>query len=226
MFQQLGAANGFGVDVWDPAIGASPGRQSPAGVSLATSPFLDYETLKQYKTIVFNSTVGLNDSASINAVEFANLQRFVREGGGVIAIHGGTDAMQNVPWYMDLVGAGFTNHGSNQGGILIETESGGHVELLNADPAHTTTADMPSRFFTVEEVYNTNRNPAEMGIVHPLMYENEDSLINQLGYGTGTLHNSDRHSMSWCRNFDGGRSFTTVLGHNWQFATETVVPRR
>ena len=56
----------------------------------------------------------------------------------MIAIHGGTDAMQNVPWYMDLVGAGFTNHGSNAGGILIETESGGHVELINADPAHTT----------------------------------------------------------------------------------------
>ncbi len=84
--------------------------------------------------------------------------------------------MQNVPWYMDLVGAGFTNHGSNQGGILIETESGGHVELVNADPAHTTMAAMPDRFFTVEEVYNTNRNPAELGIVHPLMYENEDSL--------------------------------------------------
>jgi type 1 glutamine amidotransferase len=220
MFQQLGAANGFDVDVWDPAIGGNPGRYPAAGVSLATSPFLDYNTLKQYKTIVFNSTVGINNSASINAVEFANLQRFVREGGGVIAIHGGTDAMQNVPWYMDLVGAGFTNHGSNQGGIMIETESGGHVELLNADPAHTTMADTPSRFFTFEEVYNTNRNPAEMGIVHPLMYENEDSLIGQLGYGAGALHNSDRHSMTWCRNFDGGRSFTTVLGHNWQFTTE------
>ena len=80
---------------------------------------------------------------------------------------------------------------------------------------------MPSRFYTVEEVYNTNRNPAELGIVHPLMYENEDSLVGQLGYGAGTLHNSDRHSMTWCRNFDGGRSFTTALGHNWQFATET-----
>ena len=103
--------------------------------------------------------------------------------------------MQNVPWYMDLVGAGFTNHGSNQGGILIETESGGHVEFINADPAHTTTAAMPARWFTVEEVYNTNRNPAEMGIVHPLVYENEDSLVGQLGYGTGALHNSDRHAM-------------------------------
>ena len=128
--------------------------------------------------------------------------------------------MQNVPWYMDLVGAGFTNHGSNQGGILIETESGGHVELVTADRAHTTTAAMPARFFTVEEVYNTNRNPAELGIVHPLQYENEDSLVNQIGYGTGSLLNSDRHAMIWCRNFDGGRSFTTTLGHNWQFTTE------
>ena len=59
-----------------------------------------------------------------------------------------------------------------------------------------------------------------MGIVHPLMYENEDSLVGQLGYGTGSLHNSDRHAMTWCRNFDGGRSFTTALGHNWQFTTE------
>ncbi len=220
MFQQLGAANGFDVDIWDPSIGGSPGRYPAAGVSLPTSPFLDLDTLKQYKTIVFNSTVGINGSASLNGVEFANLQAFVRGGGGVIAIHGGTDAMQNIPWYMDLVGAGFTNHGSNQGGILIETESGGHVELVTADRAHTTTADMPSRFFTVEELYNTNRNPAELGIVHPLQYENEDSLVGQLGYGTGALINSDEHAMTWCRNFDGGRSFTTTLGHNWQFTNE------
>ena len=60
-----------------------------------------------------NSTVGLS-AAALSAVEFANFQQSVRDGGGVIAIHGGIDSMQNVPWYMDLVGAGFTNHGSNQ----------------------------------------------------------------------------------------------------------------
>ena len=96
MFQQLGAANGFDVDIWDPNINGSPGRQAPAGVSLTANPFLDLNTLKQYKTIVFNSTVGLN-AAGLNAIEFANLQAYVRGGGGVIAIHGGTDSMQNVP---------------------------------------------------------------------------------------------------------------------------------
>ena len=174
----------------------------------------------QYKTIVMNSTVGLN-AAGLNFTEFSNLQAYVRAGGGVIAIHGATDSMQNVPWYMDLVGAGFTNHGSNAGGILIDTESGGHVELVNADPGSTATAAMPDRFFTVDELYNTNRNPVGLGIVHPLVYENEDTLVGQLGYSTGALMNTDQHAMVWCRNFDGGRSFTTTLSHSWQFMTET-----
>jgi type 1 glutamine amidotransferase len=216
MFQKLGAENGFDVEIWDPPASTSPGRQAPPGVSLTTNPYLDLATLQQYKTIVLNSTVGLN-AAGLNFTEFTNLQAFVRAGGGVIAIHGGTDSMQNVPWYMDLVGAGFTNHGSNAGGILIDTESGGHVELINADPTSAATAAMPDRFFTVDELYNTNRDPVTTGIAHPLVYENEATLVGQLGYGTGSLMNSDRHAMVWCRNFDGGRSFTTTLNHSWLF---------
>ena len=50
MIQQLGAENGFDVEIWDPNINQGPGRQAPAGVSLATSPFMDLATLKQYKT--------------------------------------------------------------------------------------------------------------------------------------------------------------------------------
>ena len=58
--------------------------------------------------------------------------------------------------------------------------------------------------------------------MHPLVYENEDTLVGQLGYRTGALINSDKHAMSWCRNFDGGRSFATTLGHSWQFTTRLV----
>jgi type 1 glutamine amidotransferase len=220
MIQQLGKENGFDVDIWDPNINASPGRQAPAGVSLATSPFMDLDTLKQYKTIVMNSTVGINGTATFNATEFANMQAYIRGGGGVIPIHGGTDSMQNVPWWQELIGAGFTGHGSNASGILIDTEAGGHVRFVNADPAHTSTAAMAPSWYTIEENYNTNRDPVDLGIVHPIVYEDEDSLVNQIGYGTGPLHNSDRHGMVWCRNFDGGRAFTSTLGHNWQFATE------
>ena len=219
LIQKLGMENGFDVEIWDPNINQGPGRQAPPDVTLPTSPFMNLETLRQYKTVVFDSTVGRGAQA-LTAVEFANLQQYVREGGGFVAIHGATDSMQNVPWYMDLTGAGFTNHGSNAGGILIDTESGGHVELMNADPSHPSTSLIPDRFTTVEELYNTNRDPVELGLVHPLVYENEDTLVGQIGYNPGALMNTDRHAMVWCRNFDGGRSYSTTLGHSWQFAHE------
>ena len=77
---------------------------------------------------------------------------------------------------------------------------------------------MPPRFFTVDEAYNTNRNPVDMGLVHPLQYVNEDSVIGQIGYSPGPIMNTDLHAMTWCHNFEGGKAFTTVLGHNWEYA--------
>ena len=221
MIQQLGAANGFDVDIWDPNINGSPGRQTPAGVSLTTSPFLDLNTLKQYKTIVFDSTVGRDGTSTVNAAEFANLQSYVRGGGGFVGIHGAADSMQDVPWYQDLVGAGFTDHGSNaNGGILADTGAGGQFILESADKAHASLAQVPPRFFTVDEAYNTNRNPVDMGLVHPLQYENEESVLGQIGYSPGAIMNSDQHAMTWCHNYDGGKAYTTVLGHSWVYAMD------
>ena len=221
MIQQLGQQNGFDVDIWDPNINGSPGRQTPAGVSLTTSPFLDLNTLKQYKTIVFDSTVGRDGTSTVNAAEFANLQAYIRGGGGFVGIHGAADSMQDVPWYQDLVGAGFTDHGSNSnGGILADTGAGGQFILDSADPAHASLAQVPPRFFTVDEAYNTNRNPVDMGLVHPLQYENEESVLGQIGYSPGAIMNSDQHAMTWCHNFDGGKAYTTVLGHSWVYAMD------
>ena len=219
MVQQLGQQHGFNVEIWDPNLGQGPGQQAPPGTSLTESPLLDLNKLMEYDTLVFASTVGIN-AAGLNATELANLQAYIRAGGGIVAIHGATDSMQNIPWYMDLVGAGFTNHGSNAGGIMPDCGSCGEVEFINFDQGNFTTNHVPERFITHEEVYNTNRNPMEYGIVHPLMGENEDTLVGQIGYGTGSLMNSDNHAMTWCRNFDGGRSFTTVIGHSWAFTME------
>ena len=84
--------------------------------------------------------------------------------------------MQDVPWYQDLIGAAFTDHGSNaNGGILADTGAGGSFIVDSADPAHASLAQVPPHFFTVDEAYNINRNPVDMGLVHPLQYENEDS---------------------------------------------------
>ena len=42
LVQELGAENGFDVEIWDPNIGASPGRQAPIDVSLPESPLLTW----------------------------------------------------------------------------------------------------------------------------------------------------------------------------------------
>jgi type 1 glutamine amidotransferase len=224
LIQRLGEQNGFDVDIWDPNIGGSPGRQAPAGVSLATSPFLDLNQLMQYKAIVFMSTVGREAGASLpttSPTEFANFQSYIRAGGGFVAIHGATDAYQAVPWYMDLVGAGFTNHGSNStGGIMPDCGACGEVRVTNADPGNVTTASVPASFYIHDELYNYNRDPTELGIVHPLLMEDESTLVGQLNYSPGPLMNTDRHAMAWCRNFDGGRSFVTEFDHSWELLTQ------
>ncbi len=182
MIQQLGQQYGFDVDIWDPTISTSPGRFPPAGVSLATSPFLDPAKLAQYKTIVFNSTVGRDGTSTMNATEFANFQQYIHNGGGFVGIHGGTDSMQDVPWYENLMGAAFTDHGSDEpGGILADTGAGGSFIVDSADPAHASLAQVPQHFFTVDEAYNINRNPVDMGLVHPLQYLKR-----------GLCHRSDR----------------------------------
>jgi type 1 glutamine amidotransferase len=221
MVQKLGAANGFDVDIWDERTMNGPGRQIPSGVSLAISPFADLATLKQYKTVVLVSTVGRDPSATFKAGEYANFQAYIRGGGGVVAIHGATDAYQNVPWWVDLVGGGFSGHGGNVVGIQPDCMSCGEVELVTADPVHPSTIHLQKRFAIHDELYNTSRNPVELGLVHPLVYENEATLVGQINYNPGPLMNSDRHAMVWCRNFEGGRSFTSVIGHNWELTHDT-----
>jgi type 1 glutamine amidotransferase len=218
MIQKLGADNDFDVDIWDPPGTVAPGRQIPLGVSLTTSPFLDLNTLKQYKTIVFDSTVGRDPSGSLNPTEFAIFKQYIEQGGGFIAIHGGIDAYQDIPWYTDLDGGGFSGHGGNAQGIVPDCMSCGEVEVIKADPSHPATIDLQPRFALHDELYNTNRNPVELDIVHPLVLENESTLIGEINVTTGPLMNSDRHGLVWCRNFDGGRSLTTVLGHNWMLS--------
>ena len=219
MFQKLGAENGFDVDIWDPNINQGPGRQAPAGVSLPTSPLLDLATLSQYKTIVFDSTVGQN-AAGLTSVEFANLQSYVR-GRRRRRGHSRCDRLDAE---CALV------HGSGRCRLQQPRQQCGRdpdrhrVRRARGAPLRrpgpSATSGIPEPFLSVEELYNTNRNPVEMGIVHPLVYENEDTLVGQIGYGTGTLMNTDQHAMTWCRNFEGGRSFTNTLGHSWQYMTE------
>nr|WP_246401932.1 ThuA domain-containing protein [Jiangella mangrovi] len=193
---QLGAENGFDVDVWDPA---QPTRTLPS------TPFTTVENLAQYDAIVFLSPVdGTNNPANpplLNDTEFAAFQGYIRNGGGFAGIHAATDTMHNRPWYGQLVGAYFRNHPANQ-----------DAKLVVADKSHPSTAHLETVWNRHDEWYNFTANPR--GNVHVLL------TIDEKSYSPGSGTMGTDHPMAWCHAFEGGRSWYTALGHTNQSYTE------
>jgi type 1 glutamine amidotransferase len=204
--QKLGIEHNFNVDVYDP--------QLPT-VTLPTSPFLSLDTLKQYDTIVFESTVG--HPGPLNPVtEQPNFEAYMRQGGGYVGIHGAADSFEagTWPWYGNLVGGFFTNHPGGQSGFG-HCGSCIHVEVVTEDNTHPATQHLPERWMTVDELYNFDRHIR--GDVHTLLSLNEASYQRSLNSGNAannplTLMGGD-HPIAWCQNWGGGKAFSQILGH-------------
>ncbi len=187
----LGEENGFTVDVWDP-------RQPD--VTLASTPFTNAADLAQYKTILFASPVdGTNNqdpnrARLLNDGELAALQGYMHDGGGFVGLHAATDAMHAVPWYSELTGgsARFRNHPAQQTATM-------RVE----SPTHPSTTMLPKEWIRFDEWYNFTSNPRED--VHVLL------TLDESTYSGGRM--GADHPISWCHNFEGGRSWYEGAGH-------------
>ncbi len=198
----LGQANGFTVDVWDP-VSTVAGQVSVGQPTrtLASTPFTA-QGLAKYETVVFVSTVDNTNNLDparptlLDAAELAAYQGYVRAGGGFAGIHAATDSMHTVPWYGQLTGGGarFRNHPANQNAVM-------RVE----DPEHPSTEELPRAWARFDEWYNFTANPRPA--VHTLITLDE-STYNP---GPGTM--GADHPLSWCQNFEGGRSWYEGAGH-------------
>lgn len=190
----LGEANGFSVDVWDPA---------QPELSLESTPFTSGADLTRYATVVFVSTVdGTNRGNPFNRPlildddERAAYEDYIESGGGFVGIHGATDSMHTSEWYGGLIGgsAYFRNHPAQQQATVV-------VE----DPTHPSTDFLPSTWVLFDEWYNYTNNPRE--VVRVLMTLDESS------YNPGFGAMGEDHPITWCHNYDGGRSWQTGIGH-------------
>lgn len=188
----LGEANGFTVDVWDPA---QPTR------TLTATPFTD-ENLSQYATVVFVSTVDGTNSMNpatptlLNASELAAYQGYIRDGGGFAGVHAATDSMHSIPWYSQLSGGGarFVSHPAQQTAVQV-------VE----DRTHPSTEHLGETWTRFDEWYNFNVSPRED--VRVL------TNLDETSYLPGRNAMGADHPLSWCHNFEGGRSWYTGGGH-------------
>ncbi|MBF9254208.1 ThuA domain-containing protein [Pontibacter sp. 172403-2] len=149
--------------------------------------FFNEDTLKQYSAVIFLSTTG----DVLNNYQEADFERYIQAGGGFVGIHAATDTEYDWGWYGRLVGAYFNGHPKIQEAVL-------HV----VDKENPATKHLPDPWKRTDEWYNFKQlNP-----------ENKVLLtIDESSYEGGT--NGETHPMAWYKDYDGGRSFYTELGH-------------
>ncbi|KAI2620939.1 glycosyl hydrolase [Hypomontagnella submonticulosa] len=149
---------------------------------------ISFENLSRYAVVIFLQTSG----NFINDEQLTGLQSYVRGGGGFVGIHCAADGLKRDPWYGELVGAVFTDHPKPQPGVLTIEDRG-----------HPIVSKLPEKWEWFDEWYNFHTNPRAK--VNVLLSINEDA------YQGGKMGKD--HPLAWCREFDGGRSFYTSLGH-------------
>jgi PKD repeat protein/glucose/arabinose dehydrogenase/type 1 glutamine amidotransferase len=151
--------------------------------------------LAQYDVVIWLSTTGdvLNDDQQ------AAFERYIEAGGGYAGVHAAADTEYDWPFYGGLVGAYFLGHPAQQN-VTIKTE----------DRVHPSTAHLPAVYQRFDELYNYRTNPRDK--VHVLQSYDESSY-------TGGTMGAD-HPITWCQDFQGGRSWYTGMGHTKESYSE------
>ncbi|WP_436759233.1 ThuA domain-containing protein [Streptosporangium sp. V21-05] len=145
--------------------------------------------LAQYQAVIFMSTTG---DPVTTPDQKAAFERYIQNGGGFAGIHAASDSGYNWEWYGKLVGAYFKSHPATQ-----------QAKVVTEDLAHPSTSHLPTSWTRVDEWYDFQANPRTS--VHVLQ------SMDQKSY-TGSTQGID-HPISWCQDYDGGRSWYTGLGH-------------
>ncbi|WBB95351.1 MULTISPECIES: ThuA domain-containing protein [unclassified Solwaraspora] len=145
------------------------------------------ENLANYAAVVFiNNTGDVLDDAQQEAFE-----DYIKAGGGYLGVHLAVDAEPDWAFYRGLVGTTSTGTTANGAGVIDV-----------ADRYHPSTAKMPREVIVEDEYLNYTGNVR--GVQHVLASVDPTSL-------DGSSMGAD-HPISWCQDYQGGRSWYTGLG--------------
>lgn len=146
------------------------------------------ENLKNYAAVIFLNTTG----DILNQTEQAAFKRFIQGGGNFVGVHAAADTEHDWEWYGGLVGAYFNDHPQIQ-----------EADLIVRNTEHPATNMLPEKWTKVDEWYNFKAIKEGIQVL---------ITIDENSYEGGG--NGEWHPMSWFREYDGGRSFYTGLGHD------------
>ena len=155
------------------------------------------EKLKKYDVIIFLSTT----EDVLNESQQAAFQQWYQAGGGFVGIHAATDTEYGWLWYNQLVGGYFASHPPGTHEAIIE----------RLDAGHPSTRHLPVNWVRTDEWYNFKNLIPE---TNKLLNLDEDS------YEGGT--HGENHPVAWYREFDGGRSWYTAMGHTPETFSEPL----
>ncbi|KAI4700912.1 hypothetical protein J4E81_003876 [Alternaria sp. BMP 2799] len=150
-------------------------------------------SLAQYQVIVLLQNIG---DDIFTPSELGALRTWVKNGGGIVAIHGAAAAMQGNEYYTNLVGASFDMHPDPEPGTVVPEESGQKHQIMNC---------CGGRDGWKDEWYNFHTHPRENKNLQILLKGDPKTF-------QGGKHGDD-HPLVWCQEFEGGRIFFTSLGH-------------
>lgn len=154
------------------------------------------ENLAKYSAVIWCNTSGddLLDTSQQQAFE-----EYIANGGGFMGIHAATDTYRNGSWpfYNELVGGiiqANPNHTANNYQATMT--------VINSHPA---VDFLENGYPKAEEYYYWERNGG-------YLFQDNINILEVEATGSETY--DEARPMSWYKEYKGGRSFYTALGHN------------
>lgn len=190
------ATDGFRHDSIEPGIEAIKqlGAENGFNVFATEDAEIFRESfLKDYNVLIFlNTTLDI-----LNENQQIEMNRFIQAGGGFVGVHAAADTEYEWPWYGELVGGYFKSHPNDP------NVREGKLEVVDAE--HSATAHLPATWQKVDEWYDYQSIHPEVNVlinVDESSYKNDDENPA-----------AAPRPIAWYREFDGGRTFYTGLGH-------------
>ncbi|GLF98395.1 ThuA domain-containing protein [Streptomyces yaizuensis] len=163
------------------------------------SVFTDARRLGSYNAIVFLTGGG----DVLDPDQEAGLEAYMEAGGGFVGVHEAARTEPYSDWFTQLIGARPTGAPSTVQRAVVEV----------GDRRHPATVSLPLQWKRPDKWFNWAVNPS--GAVHTV------ARLRESSYTPATGANGWDHPISWCRDYDGGRSFYTGMGGTADSFAET-----
>jgi type 1 glutamine amidotransferase len=158
------------------------------------------EGLRDFDAIVIASATG---DWGLDATQKAAMLQFVRDGGGLVVMHGGVDVHT---WkdYTDMIGGEFVAHPFNNGDWPIFP-----FPIVNEDASTAMTSFLPHHFVKQDEIYVVrNFSRDESTVLLSL-----DKNLLDFSHVTSAVPPSHDVPVTWIKQYGKGRVFVSTFGH-------------